>query len=315
MGKEVARQLAQKGANIVIVARDPEKLLHAIDYIKQGAVNPASQRFHHVAADLTVAAESVRVIEEVVAWNGGQAPDTVWCCAGSSYPTLFIDAPVHQLQAQVESNYLTSAYMAHAILTCWLKPLETATASDAKAKRTTPLPPRHLIFTASFLALFSISGYGSYSPTKAALRSLSDTLSQEMTLYAAAYPHAPPVRVHTIFPAAILTESFEAENLIKHDLTKHLEEADKGQTPEVVAEKSIRGLEAGQELVTTDYLTELVKGSVLGGSLRGGLGGILYGWFMAWAMGLAMVFVRADLDSKTKAWGRKFGVKARKSKQ
>lgn len=89
-----------------------------------------------------------------------------------------------------------------------------------------------------------------------------------MNLYAAAYPNEPPIRLHTVFPANIHTESYEAENLIKSDLTKRLEEADEGQTPEVVAARSIRALESGQELVTTDILTGLVKHSVLGGSTR-----------------------------------------------
>lgn len=314
MGQEVGRQLAEKGANIVIVARDPDKLLQAIEYIKQGARRP-SQRFHHISANLTSASESVRVISEVVSWNGGNPPDTVWCCAGNSYPTLFIDTPVSQLQAQMDNNYFTSAYMAHATLTSWLKLLEGRkdNADDDKhsttgTKGTAPPPARHLIFTASFLAFYSFAGYAPYSPAKTALRSLSDSLSQEMNLYAAAYPNAPAVRLHTIFPATILTESYEAENRIKHGLTKKLEEDDEGQTPQVVATKSIKALEGGQELITTDLLTGLVKGSMLGGSLRGGFGRVILNWFLAGLMGIVMVFVRADMDRKAKAWGRKFGV-------
>ena len=312
MGLEVGRQLAEKGANVVIVARDPSKLLQAIEYISQGALHPSTQRFHHISADLTSASECVRVIDEVTSWNAGKPPDTVWCCAGSSYPDLFIDTPVEQLQAQMDSNYFSSAYMAHAVLTRWLKPLETLNNdADDDKKRTTvnaAPPARHLIFTASFVALYSFAGYAPYSPSKAALRSLSDTLSQEMNLYAAAHPSAPPVHLHTIFPATILTEAYEAENLIKHGLTKQLEEGDDGQTPKVIAEKSIKALEGGQQLVTTDFLSGLVKGSMLGGSLRGGLGRGLWNWILAGVMGIVMVFVRMDMDRKAKAWGRKFGV-------
>jgi 3-dehydrosphinganine reductase len=319
MGLEVGRQLAEKGANIVIVSRDSDKLQHAIEYIKQGALNPSTQRFCYISADLTLASESVRVIDEVVSWNAGDPPDTVWCCAGSSHPTLFIDTPVSQLQSQMDSNYFTSAYMAHAAMTSWLKPLE-AQKSDvdgsihntSTTKLIAPSGTRHLIFTASFLAFYSFAGYSPYSPTKAALRSLSDTLSQEMNLYAAAFPKYPRVRLHTIFPAAILTESYEAENRIKHSLTKKLEEDDEGQTPQVIATKSIQALEGGQELITTDMLTGLVKGSMLGGSLRGGFGRVIVNWFLAGLMGIVMVFVRADMDRKSRVWGRKFGVSGAK---
>jgi 3-dehydrosphinganine reductase len=216
----------------------------------------------------------------------------------------------------MDSNYFTSLYMAHAILTAWLKTSRKAvadapgvgnTANKSSRQSGTRPPARHLIFTASFLAFYSFAGYTPYSPSKAALRSLSDSLSQEMNLYAAAHPNEPVVRLHTVFPATIYTDAYEAENRIKSNLTKMLEEGDEGQTPEVVAAKSIKGLEGGQELVTTDILTALVKRSVIGGSVRGGFVRVLGDWFLAWLMGIVMVFVRHDMDQKVRTWGRKFG--------
>ncbi|KAI1380124.1 NAD(P)-binding protein [Hypoxylon crocopeplum] len=310
MGLAVGRQLAEKGANVVIIARDVEKLRQGIEHIQQGAVKPQTQRFHQISADLTSPSESVRVIDEIVEWNSGNPPDVVWCCAGSSHPTLFIDTPVSTFQAQMDSNYFTSLYMAHATLTCWLR---TSKGNTSATPPSTPAPARHLIFTASFVAFYSFTGYSPYSPSKAALRSLSDTLSQEMNLYAAAHPNEPPVRVHTIFPATILTESYEAENRIKSNLTLMLEEGDAGQTPEVVATRSIKALESGQELVTTDFLTALVKRSVLGGSVRGGFLRALGDWILACIMGIAMVFVRDDMDRKARQWGRKYGSSGMKS--
>jgi 3-dehydrosphinganine reductase len=271
-------------------------------------VSPQTQRFHYISADLASAPESVRIIAEVTAWNAGNPPDVVWCCAGSSYPTLFIDTPVSEFQTQMNSNYFASVYMAHAAMTSWLKPQQ----NDADEHHGTPILARHLIFVGSFLSFYSFTGYSPYSPGKAALRSLSDSLSQEMNLYAAARPNEPPVRLHTIFPATIFTESYEAENRIKSDLTKMLEEGDDGQSPEIVAARSIKALESGQELITTDFLTGLVKGSMLGGSMRGGFGRALFAWFLSWLMGIVMVFVRGDMDSKVKAWGRKHGASGMK---
>ncbi|KAF7534747.1 hypothetical protein G7054_g5972 [Neopestalotiopsis clavispora] len=317
MGRAAGRILAERGANVVIVARDQKRLLEAINHIQEGAENSETQRFHHISADLSSPAESVRVIDEVVTWNSGSPPDIVWCCAGTSHPGLFADTPVSAFKDQMDGNYFSSLYMAHAAVNCWIKgaregaddPKETAKKDLAKVSK----PARHIIFTASFLALYSIAGYGAYSPSKAALRSLCETLSQEMNLYAAAHPSEAPIRAHTIFPATILTESYEAENLIKPDVTKMLEEDDKGQTPEIVALESIKGLERGLELVTTDIMTGLVKGSMLGGSTRGGLGRILIDWFLAWLMGLVMVIVRSDMDKKVRDWGRKHGSAAKKS--
>ncbi|KAI0006305.1 hypothetical protein F4779DRAFT_597008 [Xylariaceae sp. FL0662B] len=299
MGREVGHQLAAKGANVVIVARDHAKLEEGIEYIRQGAKLPQVQRFYHIGADLTAPGESVRVIAEATTWNDGSPPDVVWCCAGSSHPTLLVDTPVAQLRAQMDSNYFTSAYMAHAVINAWLNTSRAgSTAVQSSAANTAN--PRHLIFTGSFLSFYTFAGYVPYSPTKAALRSLSDTLSQEMNLYRA----TTTIKVRTVYPATIFTESYEAENLVKSDLTKKLEEGDKGQTAEDVARISIRGLEAGQEMITTTFLTRLAMCGVLGGTIRGGFWKGLVDWLIACVMGVAMVFVRMDMDSKVRRWGR-----------
>ncbi len=187
----------------------------------------------------------------------------------------------------------------NAKLQAWLKaPSEGSPSSSSSGT----LLERHLIFTASFLALYAIAGYAPYSPTKAALRSLSDSLSQEMNLYAAAFPNKPRVRVHTIFPATIFTDSHVAENRIKSDLTKSLEEGDPGQSPEEVARKSIAGLERGDELVATSFLTRLIMTSVLGGSIRNGWA--VLDTILSWIMGLVIIFIRWDTDAKVRRWGR-----------
>lgn len=217
------------------------------------------------------------------------------CCAGSSYPTLFVDTTVNELQNQMDSNYFTAAYMTHAILAAWLKP-------TFKAEANIVAEPRHLIFTASFVSFFTITEYAPYSSTKAALRSLSDTLSQEMNFYASSHT---PVRLHTIFPAAIFTEFFEAENKVKADITKKLKEDDAGQTADEVAKRSIAGFERGEELITTTFMTRLVMTSVLGGSIRNGWA--VLDTVLNWFMSFAMVLVRRDMDSKVRTWGRENG--------
>lgn len=46
-----------------------------------------------------------------------------------------------------------------------------------------------------------------------------------MNLYVGAHLELPRVRVHTIFPATMPTQSLEDENHVKTDLTKSLEES------------------------------------------------------------------------------------------
>ncbi|KAH7304789.1 hypothetical protein B0I35DRAFT_362805 [Stachybotrys elegans] len=308
---QVHGRLAEKGANVVIVARNTEKLLKGLDHVKEGASNTSTQRFQYISADLTSSSEATRVVDETIAWNGGSPPDIVWCCAGASHPTLFVDSPVDLFSSQMQTNYFTGLYMAHAVLKSWLSPSQRDSSGTAPSS---PPAPRHLIFTGSVLAFYSFAGYSPYSPCKAALRSLADTLSQEMNLYAAAYPSEPRVRIHAIFPAGIQSEGFDNENRVKSDLTKQLEEGDAPQTPEAIAAKSIRSLESGEEIITTDFQSGLVKRSMLGGSIRGGFLNGLIDWFLAGWLAIIMVFVRGDMDKKVQNWGRQFGVSGMKPK-
>lgn len=330
---------------MVIVARDEQRLRDGVEYMRAGAASSDTQRFHHISADLTSPTEAARVVAEVTAWNHGVPPDVVWCTAGVSHPSLFVDTDLAKFRDMMDGNYFSSVYMAHAILRAWLRPETGAVdeyhdeeeeeegpkkgeeegqdeAGETPPSSSSPSPspirpaatttarspaPRHLIFTASFLAFYPVAGYAPYNPSKAALRSMSDTLSQEMNLYAAAHPDQPPVRVHTVFPATILTESYEAENKIKSDLTKMLEDADGGQTPAEVARGAISGLEAGQEIITTDILTRFVSCGMLGTSVRGGFWRGLADYLMGCVGLFALVIVRWTMDRQVRQWGRRYG--------
>ncbi|KAK3315734.1 hypothetical protein B0H66DRAFT_498754 [Apodospora peruviana] len=298
LGLSAARQLARKGANVVIVARTASKLQDGIEQMKKDARSP-DQRFHHITANVTTAAECSRVVAETSAWNADKPPDIVWCCSGSAHPRLFIDTPVNQFQTMMDSNYFSCVYMAHAVLNAWLRPPPTTPHSGG--------PARHLIFTGSFVSFFSFAGFTPYSPSKAAIRSLSDSLSQEMNLYAGANPNVPRVKVHTVFPATMPTQSLEDENKVKTDLTKSLEEGDQILTPDECARRAIAGLESGEELVATSTIIRLVMTSVMGGSIRGGFFRGLVNTLIGWVVMVVMVFIRRDMDSKVWKWGQRYG--------
>jgi 3-dehydrosphinganine reductase len=323
MGLSVAKQLAKKGANLAIVARDQKKLEAAVDSItvrlhvrtedlaneapQQSALKPRSQKIHSFSADLRDAQECTRVIKEISSWNNDSPPDIVWCCAGQSLPSLFIEAPPEQLKGQMDTVYWSAAFTAQAALRTWLTPSPASQTSKSEL-------PRHLIFTCSTLAFVPIVGYGTYSPAKAAMRSLSETLMQEIQLYNGARKNrsipAPPVdvKIHTIFPMGILSPGFDHEESVKPDVTKKLEAADKPQTPEEVASASIKGLERGETMITTMFLGAAMKGTALGGSPRNN---IVLDTMMSWLSGIIILFVGPDLASQTWKWGKEKGVRGR----
>ncbi|KAI4861570.1 NAD(P)-binding protein [Hypoxylon rubiginosum] len=313
LGLQAGRQLAERGASVVIVARNRGNLEEGIRYISQGARSPQTQRFHCIRADVTTAPECARVLAEAISWNNGSPPDIVWCCSGSAHPTLFIDTPLEQFQTMMDSNYFSCVYMAHAVLNSWLRPtagIDPATQETtalADRQKPTRLPARHLIFTGSFVSFYSFTGFTPYSPSKAAIRALSDSLSQEMNLYAAAHPDLPRVRVHTVFPATMPTQSLDDENSVKTDLTKSLEEGDQIITPDECARRAIAGLESGEELVPTSTIIWAVMTSVLGGSARGGFWKGLLNTLTGWITLIVMVFIRWEMDTKVAKWGKKHG--------
>jgi 3-dehydrosphinganine reductase len=258
----------------------------------------------YISADLTDASECGRVVEEVTAWNDGSAPDIVWCCAGFCHPGFFTEVPLAVQKQQMDTVYWTAANMAHATLRNWLAPV-------APSEQMTN-PRRHLIFTCSTLAFTPIAGYGPYSPAKAAIRSLSDTLSQEIEMYNGAYTQrhrnsapAADVKIHTVFPMGILSPGFDNEQKLKPEMTKMLEEADKPQTPEQVAQIAIAALERGEYLITTMFVGNIMKGTALGPSPRNA---IIGDTLLSWLSNLVFLQVIPDLRNKAFNWGKTNGL-------
>ncbi|KAI9796473.1 MAG: 3-dehydrosphinganine reductase [Piccolia ochrophora] len=310
MGHAVAKLLAQKGANVVIVARNVSKLQEAIQDITSAALHPSTQRFHYISADLTSPMDASRIISETTTWNNDRPPDTVWCIAGSAHPDLFLSMTPDRLRDQMNINYFSAAYVAHATLSAWLKPSPSSISSSSALESASPAPPRHLILTSSVLAFYPIVGYTAYAPAKTALRSLSDTLRQELLLYSGASQHPsttsplPEVRIHTVFPGGILSPGYEAENVSKPGVTKLIEEEDKPQTADEVAARSVAGLERGEYLIVTSLLSVLLRALAWGGSPRSSW---VWDTLVAWVLSVVWAYVGWDLDRKVWKWGREKG--------
>lgn len=288
MGLSATRQLAAKGADIIIISRSQQKLDTALAEIKTAAKSQ-SQRFLAIAADVTEEGYAAGIVSKATAWNNGQAPDIVWCIAGMSIPMLFQeDRAVTEMRREMGVNFWGASEMAHAILREWWSP-------DHKY----PNEPKHLVFTASMLALYALVGYSPYNPTKWALRGLADTLTQEAMLY----PDQ-PVKIHVIFPGSILSPGFEREQMTKPDVTLELEKDDPKLTPDQVAEKAIAGLEAGKHFITVGILGELLRYGVLGGSLRNNW---LIDTLMAWFMAPVWFIVHLVMHGQIKGFAKKHG--------
>lgn len=289
MGLSVARQLSAKGANIVIISRSAAKLEKALTEVKAAAKSPSQQRFHFIAADVSKPDFAQALVPQVTAWNGGHAPDIVWCIAGMSTPMLFHDKRVMpEMRREMDLNFFGASELAHAVLRAWWAP-ENSFAGQ----------PKHMVFTASVLALYSVVGYSTYCPSKWALRGLADTLTQEALLY----PDQ-PVKIHVVYPGTILSPGFELEEQSKPDITKQLEKDDPKQTPDQVARKAIAGLEAGGYMVTVGWLGNLMRWGGLGTSVRNNK---LLDTLMMWVMTPVWLIVLAVMHGDIRKFAKSKG--------
>lgn len=310
MGLHLASQLSSRGANLIIVARDPTKLAKALDFAKQHAKNPSTQRFHTISADVTSESENARILSEATAWNHGCCPEIVWCNAGSAAPMLFVESSMETMRKQMDLNYWAACYLAHKTLKAWLYP-STPYARDAK-----PEAPRHFIITSSVIAYVNLAGYAPYGPAKTALRALCDSLRSEILLYNGARrsskkgdqaPAPFDINIQCVFPGTIKSPGLEQENKTKHAVTHKLEEGDPAQTEEEAAAAAIKGLENGNYMTATNWLGELMRLSSLGGSPKNSLIRDVLG---QWVTTLVWLFVGPDLDGKVWGWGKQEGMPA-----
>lgn len=260
---------------------------------------------------MSSAEENSRIVAETTTWNHGQAPDIVWQIAGAAHPALFTETPVETLRSQMDTNYWGAAYLAHATMKAWTQP-----SSSKQQNSTSSNGPRQFIMTSSVAALFGCAGYAPYSPAKAALRSLADTLRSEVLLYngwrrskdADLRAKAPErdISIHLIMPGTIASPGLQTENLTKHAVTKELEKGDIVQTEDEIAAGAVRGLEKGGFIVTTQILASVLRWGMLGGSTRNN---IFVDTVMSWIVAIVWLFVGPDMDAKVFNYGKKHGAK------
>ncbi|GAW22355.1 hypothetical protein EKO27_g7082 [Xylaria grammica] len=287
MGRSAARQLAEKGANVILVSRSAKKLEEAMAEAKAAARNPLTQRFHYLTADVSKPDYAGPLLADAIAWNYGKPLDIVWCIAGKSTPDFWAEAPLSVSREHMDLNFWGSAEMAHAVIRLWCAP-------DAPV-----VPePKHLIFTSSVVAFFTIIGYGTYTPAKAALRGLADTLAQELEIY------PQKVKIHVVYPGSISSPGFERENETKPEITKILEESDPVQTPDVVAAAAICGFEKGHYAVTVAFLGNVFRWGSLGGSPRNNW---VVDTFMSWIIAVVWIFALPDIYGKIRKYAKKNG--------
>ncbi|PVU87634.1 hypothetical protein BB561_006245 [Smittium simulii] len=239
LGLAVAKELFKRGATVTIVAQRIEQLKEAAEEIEKFRVNE-SQKVVFVSVDCTDK-QKVKEAIEISIQKTGQIPEYVFTCAGASYPGLFVEQDVEVHEKNMNLNYFGSLYTIHE---CVKRMVE------AKIKG-------NVILVGSTLSMLSFVGFSQYSPTKYAIRGLAEALRNELKMYG--------INVHVYFPGTILSPGLETENQHKPQITKDIEGAEDGLTPEQCATALFKGIDRGEVAITSDLISLLFRVSTRGG--------------------------------------------------
>ncbi|MBY4953716.1 SDR family oxidoreductase [Pantoea sp. DY-17] len=212
IGATYAKQLAARGTNLILVARDAARL----HLLAQSLRESHGVEVSVLAADLTNHDDLQRVDHEI---QQNKAITLLVNNAGMTVEGEFIDGDIAKIQTMLTLNIVALTQLAH-------------TAAQAfRARRNGTI-----VNIASVLALVSESANGAYNASKAYVLSLTRNLHRELA--------ESGVRMQAVLPGLTRTEIFERAGKSINELpAEMLMEVDD------LVSAALRGLDAG-ELVT-----------------------------------------------------------------
>jgi len=162
LGLALARQFIKRGCDVTVLARNTGELLAALQnletYSKSLGLSPKIQA---ISADVTSSDDLAKAFATAETSSG--PVEIVVCNAGLSIPGLFIERNIDDFQNQMNVNYFGTVRTIKCALPGML------------ARR-----QGRIMITTSMVAVLGFAGYGSYAPTKWALRGLADCLHNEV---------------------------------------------------------------------------------------------------------------------------------------
>lgn len=220
IGLETAKLLAKLGANVIIFARTEEKLKLATSEIE--ACKIADQRVGYKVLDVS----NYEHVKEVVtlAVKDFGIPHLVINCAGRAIPHPFVNITFEQMDETMHVNFY-GIWNTCAVLVPFMKQNGGG----------------HIVNTSSFLGLVGIYGYADYSASKFAIIGFSDTLRYELK--------PDNISISVLCPADVDTPGYKTENLTKPGETIAISGTAKILTPQVVAQKVIKGIQKQEKII------------------------------------------------------------------
>lgn len=214
MGKAIAEEFLSLGGSVCIVARRIEILNETAKEFEELKKND-SQFVETISCDTTDNAKLKPLFASFI--NQYRVPDFLINCVGYAYPDYIQNMDFKDFKRNMEVNYYGQLIPTLILLPYFLE-----------EKR------GHISFFSSAGAFIGLMGYAAYTPTKAAIKGLAESLRHELKPY--------DIKISLIYPADTKTPGFEKENETKPEELKIISEAGSLLTPEEVAEEFIQGI-------------------------------------------------------------------------
>ena len=221
IGLAVARELVQRGVDVLLIARDKGRLEQAAESLKAAKSQKEHPRVSTLSLDVGNPVEVKSMLQKSVEEFG--EPDFLLNCAGEAFPNYFDRIPDPLFEQTINVHLKGTWYVIKALLPYLKK-------------------NRGIIVNVSSLAgLVGVYGYTAYSAAKAGVIGFSEALRSELAMEG--------VRVAVLCPPDTDTPGFERENRTKPVETKAISKNAGVLKPGKVAQELFRGLSKGKFLI------------------------------------------------------------------
>jgi 3-dehydrosphinganine reductase len=230
IGLATAEAFAARGADVTLVARDPERLEMAREAVAARAVGRATARA--LTGDVSTLAGCEAIA--VAATESGKRPvDVLMNCAGAIIPGYFETMTTDDYETCMDS-WRGCVYMARA-------------AAPAMMQRGSG----HIVNVSSVAGFMGIFGYTAYSSAKYAIMGYSEALRSELHPYG--------VRVSVVCPPDTDTPGLAFEKSLRPSETDKVAGNIAAVAPSVIADAVVRGVEAGKYLIVPGALSKFYR--------------------------------------------------------
>ena len=229
IGLSLAKRYAQSGNDIVLIARDPDKLDDAVTACKACAEND-TQAISGVSLDLC-SIENLQSGVDNITKDYGQ-PDLLILCAGIAGNKTFLQMNSAEFDAMMAINFTASREMARCVLPAMLQ----------KGRG-------QIVFISSMSGLMGVYGYSAYCASKYAVTGFVKALQQEL--------YGTGVNAILVCPSEVSTPMIAAEADTVLPQTRLLKDLAGTLSPDKAAEIIIKGIRKNKDLVITGFTSRL----------------------------------------------------------